>query len=205
MNIKFFIFRHGETDWNAQRKFQGHTDIELNANGEQQAESLREKLNRLELKILLCSDLKRALKTAQIATQDLELPFVISSDLREIHLGHAESLTQEEIEKKFGLDLIDKWRSVAPQDKDYAFPGGEVKSDHQKRVQGYLHSYVQQNLNQLQDGDQIGVSTHGGCVVRLVHACENAPSTTIPIPNCVLYELHYNLKTGRWVFVGEVK
>jgi broad specificity phosphatase PhoE len=204
MKIRFFIFRHGETDWNAQRKFQGHTDIELNAQGEIQAQSLREKLNRLSITRVLCSDLKRALKTAQIATQDLELPFIISSDLREIHLGEAESLTQEQIEKKFGVDMIGKWRSIAPEDKDYAFPGGEVKSDHLKRVQGYLQNFVQQNSHQLSEDEQIAVSTHGGCVVRLVHACENAPATTVPIPNCVLYELNFDASTQRWVFVGEV-
>lgn len=206
MNIKLLIFRHGETDWNAQRKFQGHTDIPLNATGEKQAEALRAKLARYnKIKTVLCSDLKRARRTAEIATSELKVPpFVISSDLREIHLGEAESLTQQEIEQKFGIDMISKWRSIAPEDHDYCFPGGEVKSKHLLRLQNYLHQYLDSQKHTLQENDEIAVSTHGGCVIRLVHACANAPQAAIAIPNCVLYEIHYNLATREWKLIGEV-
>lgn len=201
MILRFFIFRHGETDWNLQKKFQGHTDIPLNATGISQAQLLAEKVKKLNLKALLCSDLSRAIKTAEIALAGKKIPFHIHSDLRETNLGDAEGLNHDEIHQKFGEDIIAKWKSIAAEDFNYKFPNGERKSDHLLRLRRCLESYAHQGKHQ--SGDQIGVSTHGGCLVRMVHSCENAPTTAIAIPNCVMYEIHYHVNEKRWSFIGE--
>lgn len=204
MILRFFVFRHGETDWNLQKKFQGHTDIPLNANGMAQALALAEKIKKLQLKAVLSSDLVRALRTAEIAFGDSRpVPFHIHADLRETHLGDAEGLTHEEIHAKFGEDIIAKWKSIAAEDFHYQFPNGEKKSDHLIRLRRVLETYAHGQTHA--SGDQIGVSTHGGSLVRLVHGCENAPTTAIAIPNCALYEINYIVPEKRWLFVGEVE
>lgn len=203
MILRFFVFRHGETDWNLQKKFQGHTDIPLNATGEAQAIQLAEKIKKLQLKAVLTSDLSRAIKTAEIALGGRPVPFHIHADLRETHLGDAEGLTHEEIHSKFGDDIIAKWKSILTEDADYKFPNGEKKSDHLLRLRRALEAFA--HSQQHQNGDQIGVSTHGGSLVRLVHACEGAPETAILIPNCCLHEINYHVQERRWVYVGEVE
>lgn len=202
MFLHFFIFRHGETDWNAQKKFQGHSDIALNANGEKQALQLQKKLAKLNLKKIVSSDLKRALKTAEIARGTLKIPIETTSALRETHLGEAEGLTHIEINSRFGEGCVEFWRSIDPAHATFSFPKGEKKSEHLARLRKVLEAEAHSGAHS--PGEQIGVSTHGGSLVRLAHACVGAPSEVIAIPNCVLYELKYDLKTKTWHFVGIV-
>lgn len=203
MILRFFVFRHGETDWNLQKKFQGHTDIPLNATGEAQAAQLAKKIKKLQLKAVLTSDLCRAIKTAEIALGGRTVPFHVHSDLRETHLGDAEGLTHDEINLKFGEDIIAQWKSIFTEDADYKFPNGEKKSDHLLRLRRTLENYAHAESHQ--SGDQIGVSTHGGSLVRLVHACEGSPATAISIPNCCMHEINYNILEKRWIYVGEIE
>src|ERR1700749_4512270 len=104
------LFRHGETDWNVEERFQGHIDVPLNENGRAQARGLVEKLAPMGLQVILSSDLSRALETARIAARGLGgIAVEIDPRLREAHLGGAQGLTREEIEKKFGLELVHRW------------------------------------------------------------------------------------------------
>lgn len=204
MIIKFFLFRHGETDWNLNRRFQGHSDIALNATGEAQALELAEKLKQLRLKFLLSSDLIRAVRTAEIATSGLNLSMILNSGLRETHLGQAEGLTVDEINQKFSGGLLEKWSAHESLSADFGFPDGETKKQHLVRLKKTLESFADENSHQLKNMDEIGVSTHGGCLIRLIHSCEGAPSERIPIPNCSLYEVHYNFHQKSWHYIRMV-
>ena len=63
---KLYFTRHGETDWNAAHRIQGHTDIELNDNGIQDAYRTKENLRNKKIEVIMSSPLKRALKKAEI-------------------------------------------------------------------------------------------------------------------------------------------
>ena len=58
-----YLVRHGETDWNATGRLQGQEDVELNANGQQQALSLAKHFNTVWFDVIISSDLKRAYQT----------------------------------------------------------------------------------------------------------------------------------------------
>lgn len=90
------LIRHGETDWNAQGKIQGKTDIPLNEAGIQQAVQCGAHLIASEWDLIITSPLQRARRTAEIINESLELPLLEMEEFAEKHFGDAEGLTYEE-------------------------------------------------------------------------------------------------------------
>jgi broad specificity phosphatase PhoE len=103
------LVRHGETEWNYDKRIQGHTDIPLNTRGRGQAESLGSRLAIVPLDTIYTSDLVRARETAEIiaASQPREIPVAIMPDLRECNYGRWEGLTREEVSQQFEGDWKD--------------------------------------------------------------------------------------------------
>jgi broad specificity phosphatase PhoE len=101
-----YLIRHGETDWNRDRRIQGQSDIPLNARGRSQAAALAERLAGLPLEMIYSSDLGRARETAGriAAAQGREIPVVATPDLRECDYGLWEGLPREEIARRFAAD-----------------------------------------------------------------------------------------------------
>ncbi|MGF2616474.1 histidine phosphatase family protein [Rossellomorea vietnamensis] len=98
---KICIVRHGQTDWNRERRLQGRTDIELNRTGERQAELARDFLKDGEWDALITSPLKRARRTAEIINEKLNLPLVEMEEFAERYFGEAEGLLIEESKRKY--------------------------------------------------------------------------------------------------------
>jgi broad specificity phosphatase PhoE len=94
------LTRHGETDWNRALRWQGHTDIPLNALGLAQAAALAERLRAEGVRPLLvaASDLDRALRTARIAAEAVGGTVEQDRDLREIDVGRWSGQTRPEAE-----------------------------------------------------------------------------------------------------------
>ncbi|MFC5735095.1 histidine phosphatase family protein [Cytobacillus gottheilii] len=95
------IVRHGQTDWNAEGKLQGSTDIPLNMNGVKQAELCAAYLNQDKWDIILTSPLSRAKKTAEIIQNQVGVPLKVMEDFTERHFGKAEGMTPEERQQHF--------------------------------------------------------------------------------------------------------
>ncbi|WP_258728933.1 histidine phosphatase family protein [Bacillus atrophaeus] len=95
------LIRHGETDWNAQKKLQGSTDIPLNAAGERQAKETGEYLKDFNWDIIVTSPMKRAKKTAEIINEYLHLPIAVMEDFKERDYGDAEGMSLEERRKRY--------------------------------------------------------------------------------------------------------
>jgi uncharacterized phosphatase len=96
-----YLVRHGETNWNVERRMQGKTDIPLNSRGMQQAEACGAALQVEDYDIVITSHLKRARKTAEIINRYLELPFDVMEDFAERSFGDAEGLTLDERAKLY--------------------------------------------------------------------------------------------------------
>jgi broad specificity phosphatase PhoE len=95
------LARHGETDWNRERRWQGHADPPLNDAGREQARELARRLAGVRLEAIYASDLRRAFDTASVVASAHGLEVVASAALREIDVGEWSGLTSAEIEARF--------------------------------------------------------------------------------------------------------
>lgn len=97
MRRVLFLARHGETSWNREGRWQGHTDVALNETGHGQARALAEVLRAHAVRRIHTSDLRRARQTAEAVAAALGVSqLVIDPDLRERSFGIFEGLTREE-------------------------------------------------------------------------------------------------------------
>lgn len=192
-----YIFRHGQTEWNRLKIFQGSHDIPLNETGRDQAKQLRKKLDKLDIEVVLTSDLSRAHETAQIAFAHRGIPFQSFSELREANLGVVEGMPRRDFLKKYGDEMWKAWISQEDKYLDFKFPEGETKRETRARAVECINQYIEDN-----NKTHIAVSTHGGVVSRVVHYCKEAPKDPVPIPNGCLYKIVW--EDGVWTFRGEL-
>ena len=87
-----YLVRHGQTDWNLEKKTQGHTDISLNDNGREQALRVSDLLRNYKIDKIYSSDLLRASETAEIINKCLNLNIILDNRLREINYGDLEGI-----------------------------------------------------------------------------------------------------------------
>ncbi|UVI33027.1 histidine phosphatase family protein [Paenibacillus spongiae] len=102
MTTRIGFVRHGTTDWNAERRAQGQSDIPLNAAGRIQAHALSERLKNEQWDVIFSSDLSRAKETADIVAAALGVSIHTDPRLREIHKGETEGTTLEERVTRWG-------------------------------------------------------------------------------------------------------
>ncbi|MFD1064976.1 histidine phosphatase family protein [Oceanobacillus locisalsi] len=95
------MIRHGETDWNKEKRIQGKTDIPLNKTGESQAQVCCAAAKEFEPTVLITSPLARAKVTAEIINMDLELPLHEMPDFVERSYGDAEGMNIEDRNRYF--------------------------------------------------------------------------------------------------------
>ena len=101
---RFFLVRHGETEWNRERRIQGVSDIPLNDTGRAQAAALGDILVGHNFDLIVSSPLSRADETARIIAQRLGMPAPITvPDLIERNYGEAEEPSKHE---RYKLSLI---------------------------------------------------------------------------------------------------
>ena len=92
-----YVVRHAQTDWNAFKRIQGHTDIPLNKAGEEQAYRAKDLFNKIHFDAVFSSDLLRAKKTAEIITLERDLTVMTTVALRERNFGELEGAYIAEI------------------------------------------------------------------------------------------------------------
>ena len=136
-----YFVRHGETDWNVERRYQGHSDTSLNDNGRAQAArngaALKPVLERMNGEAFVASPLVRATETLEIMRAAMGLSrrrYAIDDRLIEIDLGDWNGRTYDEIAAEDpGIHErrdADKW--------NFAVPGGESYADAARRIREFL-------------------------------------------------------------------
>ena len=135
------LVRHGETDWNAEGRLQGHTDRPLNDYGRRQAAALAETLAGDGIDAVYSSDLSRARETAEIVAGRLGLPVVLEPGLREKNWG--------------------SWEGLTPMERDAVEYAGESTEAHRERTLRSLREIAERH-----PGERVLVVTHGGSMRR---------------------------------------
>ncbi|MBE6445408.1 MAG: histidine phosphatase family protein [Alphaproteobacteria bacterium] len=182
----FYLFRHGETDYNLEKRWQGcSVDSILNPNGIKQAKDLADKLQNSQIQIIYSSELKRALQTSSIVAANLDVPLYTIAALREGNLGGAEGLLVSEVETKYP-DIFKSWYSDE-NDMQISFPGGETKQQMQDRMFNVL-MYL---LDTPQE--TIGICSHGSSIRYLLMKFGIMPHRMI---NTARYKICYC--NGNW-------
>lgn len=191
---RVFLLRHGQTDWNAERRLQGHLDMPLNAVGRWQAERLGQALAGEGIVALYSSDLLRAQQTAQPLARALELPLQTDAALRERHFGRLEGLSYAEIDQRFPDDARG-WRLREP---GFAPGGGETLAAFFERAVAAVT-----RLAAPHEGQAIALFTHGGvldCLHRAATGAELQAPRSWQLGNASINRLLY---TGSgFVLVG---
>ncbi|MFC0581171.1 histidine phosphatase family protein [Micrococcoides hystricis] len=105
-----YLLRHGQTDWNAEQRFQGSTDIPLNDIGRAQAHAVAPYMANLNPDCIVASPLQRAHHTALAVAERLDMQVNLDDRLRETEGGNWEGLTFAELYEKFPNEFS-AWRS----------------------------------------------------------------------------------------------
>ncbi|TCP54850.1 glucosyl-3-phosphoglycerate phosphatase (pgm family) [Tamaricihabitans halophyticus] len=153
---RIVLWRHGETDYNAAGRMQGHLDSELTAVGWNQARFAAAGLNRYEPTAIVASDLRRATDTATVFAEASGIPLRIDKRLRETNLGAWQGLTSAELDADWPGERL-RWRA----DPTFAPPGGERRIDVAERA-----VEVVTDLDGELDGTVL-LATHGGLITSL--------------------------------------
>ena len=158
------LVRHGETDWNAEGRLQGHTDTPLNDHGRRQARALAGRLADDGIDAVYSSDLSRARETAEIVGERLGLHVVLDTALRERDWGTWEGLTGAERER---VEL-----------------SGEAMEAHRERTLRALRAIAARH-----PGGRILVVTHGGSIRRVQAAATGVAQPVVE--NCGTWLVAY--------------
>jgi 2,3-bisphosphoglycerate-dependent phosphoglycerate mutase len=152
------LARHGESDWNRAKRWQGFADRPLTDVGRRQAEELADRLAETELDAIYSSDLLRARETAETVARRRKMKVRTTPDLREVDVGSWSGLTRAEVEARFPVAYA-RW-----------LEGGEGWDDGETYEQ--LGTRVVSAIRQIaadHDGGRVLVVAHGG-TIRAVHA-----------------------------------
>lgn len=196
------LVRHGETEWNAERRIQGQIDIGLNTIGLRQAEAAGRWLRNKDIDALYSSDLKRAWLTAQAIGRAVGLVPVAEPALRERRYGVFEGLTYEEARQKFP----EGYAAFEGRNAAYDFENGESLVVMFERVTGRLQKIVADH-----PGQNVVVVVHGG-VLDIVNRFVRGNSLETPrdflIPNAGINWVacgdgHWSVET--WAETGHLE
>jgi broad specificity phosphatase PhoE len=182
------LARHGETDWNRDGRWQGHSDTPLNEAGRLQARELADQLDGVDA--LYSSDLARARETAEIVAERLGVEVRTDERLRERGFGAWEGLTTEEIESRFA-QAHRRWQVGEGFGADDAEPFDAFASR--------IHAFLDEVLH-AHPGENVLVVSHGGSI-RVIHALAAdldyvRDHRSIPgVPNCVVSR--YAVRDGK--------
>jgi len=163
MPKKIIIVRHGETEYNVEKRLQGWLDVPLNKNGLLQARKVAERLMHEVVTAIYSSDQKRALATAKHISKKLGVKPHKRKALREDRMGVLEGWQwedQDELKQR-----IWEQRSLAHKsgDHDWRIEGGESYKEFVTRVKKFLRK-----IEKIHPEDTIMLVSHGGTINRIL-------------------------------------
>lgn len=160
------MVRHAETDWNAERRFQGHADTPLNELGRSRIEPVIEALRSWKPDVIITSDLSRAREMAEAAGAALGIEVIALEDLRECSYGEWEGMTLAEVRREHGDDL-ERWHRA---EADVPRGGGESLTGMQARTIEAIASIAREHA-----GRTIALFAHSGPIRGVICSLFDLP------------------------------
>lgn len=163
MKTRFYLIRHGETEWNAQGIYQGLTDIPLSEEGKRQAMCLGKRFENPALKLdaVYSSPLQRAVETAESMANAKGLTVVPDKHFIEINFGEWEGHNVKQLTEKYGKSYTDFYERPF----SYAFPGeGSFTTVKERAVAGF-YELLEKHKEQT-----VAIVSHGGVLRVLIMA-----------------------------------
>ena len=196
MNIYFM--RHGETDWNRERRIQGSTDIPLNQNGINLAQKVSRRIheNGIYFDLIFTSQLIRARKTAEIMNQFSHSEIIVDTRIKEFLFGQAEGATYDDLRNDPKFGSLKNW-FLDPQNYH-----AELGAESYEQFFGRIHSFLEEQIKPRESScSDVLIVCHGGVVrgllkVMLGWSVQRFAETKIPNCGLNLVELKngdYNL------------
>ena len=194
------LVRHGQTDGNVARRWQGWSDYPLNETGLRQAQQVAARLadQKGNIHAIYSSPLRRAYETARPIAAALGLPVRLAENLKEFHFGQLEGLTTPQFREIFP-EAYDQSQNRA--DMSFRYPGGESRSEFFGRVGLAADSMVA-----CHPGQTVVVVAHGGTLrALLAHFFPEQEATwhTFSAEHCSLTHLSLNGQGARLLTLND--
>lgn len=180
ITTRICIIRHGETDWNVEKRIQGQTDIPLNETGHAQVLAMAYNASHHPLHAIYSSDLLRASATAQAIADRVGLEVKQIPQLRERHYGIFQGITASEGAERYPAAHA----CYKARDLDYDFEAGESMKAFAARVTAAIEWMVRRH-----EGQTIVAVSHAGLLDIVYRKATGRPLHTprdFVIPNCAL-------------------
>jgi broad specificity phosphatase PhoE len=174
-----FLARHGETDYNAERRFQGHLPVPLNDRGREQAHELAAAAAQREWATLICSPLARAKETADIVGAAIGHYPISDARFAETDCGDWTGRSFAEVER----EEPERFAAYLRADPEFAFPGGESFAHQQLRVLEGI------DAAKLGPRPALIVSHRGSIRLALAALYDDDAHRSAAVPNASLVEL----------------
>ena len=228
---KLVLLRHGESTWNKENRFTGWTDVDLTDKGREEATTAGRLLKKdgYEFDIVFTSVLKRAIRTANIALDELDqlwLPVERSWRLNERHYGALQGLNKAETAAKHGDEQVKIWRrayAIAPpplshddprsaaRDRRYVnVPASQLPLTESLKdtVARFLPYWTDEIAPKIRAGRRVLIAAHGNSLRALVKFLDNISDEdivelNIPTGIPLVYELDHDLKPLRHAYLGD--
>ena len=177
---QFYIFRHGQTDYNVEKRVQSFLDIPLNSNGIAQAQALAKNLSNVQFDCVYSSTLSRALDTAKIVLGDRKVKIITDPGLRERNLGvlcgKIMNLTDAPADTPVDMskDKIDMPAALLF-NGEYAPENGESDNTFVQRVCDTITKIAKNT-----DAKTVGIATHAGVISVFVRRFTNFNFSSMP-------------------------
>ncbi len=189
------LVRHGETEWNRDRRFQGHGDSRLTAKGRTETEALGKRLAATPFDMLISSDLGRARETAAIIARHTGHAIQTDPRLRERHYGILEGLNITEIRR----DHLAVYEQLITEDPDFVIPRGQSHRQHYTANIDFLETW-----RDAHPGKSAAIVSHGGFldnVFRFIAGLQMGAPRCVLAGNSSLSVIAHGLFYGspRWI------
>ncbi|WP_226669998.1 histidine phosphatase family protein [Metabacillus litoralis] len=181
--VTLYFIRHGETQYNVEKRMQGFCDSPLTEKGILQAKSVGKGLSSIEFEAAYSSDSQRVLDTAKFAIGDRNIPISVDKRLKEMNFGVFESLLQEEISSLYG----DALKTLFSLDLHASAPEGESYSQLYERTENAIADIVKKHSA---NGGNILIFSHGVTIGNYIIQLTNSKKFTLH-ENCSVTVVSY--------------